>query len=88
MQPSDPRLKPMIKYLTDETLPVSNNEARPIQLQSADFLLIKGVLYHLFTPPGRGPRADRVYLQLVIPGYLVFEVLQRHHDNPLAGHPE
>ena len=87
MQAKDPSLKPMIKYLTDGILPDCNNEARPIQLQSADFPLIKGVLYHLFTPPGKGPRTERVYLQLVIQGDLVFEVLQRHHDELLEGHP-
>ena len=86
-QSEDRLLGPIRENLQKGVLPEDTKLARKIQLQSADFLLIDGILYHLGARPGKGKRADRTYLQLAVPQDLVITILKQYHDDPLAGHP-
>ena len=69
----------------DGSLPESHKVARNLILQSADYTVVDGLLFH-----SRVARAKRVknlnQYQLALPQALVKTVLQYYHDNPLSGH--
>ena len=44
------------------------------------------LLYHLYFPRGKGPRANRIIKQLVVPETLKHDVLLAYHDSLLIGH--
>ena len=63
-QSSDPECSLIIKYLTLGILPQSDMHARSILLRQEDYIMIDGLLYHIFTPTGSKPGAQA---HLVIP---------------------
>ena len=62
-QQHDPECKLIIRYLTMGTLPQGDTDARSILLRQEDYIMIEGLLYHIFTPTGSEPSAQA---QLVI----------------------
>ncbi len=85
LQQSDPTLRPLIVYLTDKTLPPSQKEARKLLLESADYHLLAGLLFH--SRIARSKRTKQLgHYQLVIPQVMIKTVLQLYHDSPLGGH--
>lgn len=80
MQRQDEDLLPYIEYLESETIPVDNKIARSVILQSQDYILENGILFHLYFPRGKGHKADRMIKQLVIPKSLKDDVLRSYHD--------
>ena len=82
-QMRDPECKLIIKYLTLGTLPDSDTDARSILLRQEDYIIIDGLLYHIFTPTGSKPSAQA---QLVIPQNLKVHFLRLYHDNDLGAH--
>jgi len=58
-----PDFGPMLAYLDRGLLPSSDDVARKIVLNSQEYVLHQGILYHLYTPRTR--RLDRVLPPLV-----------------------
>jgi RNA:NAD 2'-phosphotransferase (TPT1/KptA family) len=85
-QKNDPYCIKRIDYLKKGLLPQDDKEARKIILESADLELVNGVLCHKYYTKGKGPKAQRMITQVVIPSELVPDILQNLHDRNLAGH--
>ena len=86
LQQTDPVLQKYINYLKNGTLSDDDKIARTVVLESADYVLDQGILYHLYYPRGKGHKIDRVLKQLVIPETLKHEVLLSYHDAVTADH--
>ena len=85
LQRKDRSLLPIISYLEDDDLPDSQKEARRILLESNDYAIIDGILYHSrVTKNKRNKMMD--HYQIVIPESLIETVLKVVHDSPLGGH--
>ena len=50
----DSQLKTYLDYLTKGVLPDDSKTARTIILESPDYVVDGGVLYHLYYPRGKG----------------------------------
>ena len=85
-QQSDPKLQPLSMYLQNGILPDDPKLARAVVVESADYVLDEGILYHLYYPRGKGHKLDRVVKQLVVPHQLQNDVLRSYHDSITAGH--
>ena len=86
LQMADRQCKPFIDYLESGCLPEEDKLARRLILESQDYLLQNGVLYHLYYPRGQGHRSDRVVRQLVVPFSLRNDLLLSFHDSLIGGH--
>ena len=86
LQQQDPYCQPILAYKLNGTLPEDKRAARKIILEADDYLLIDGILHHLWYAPGKGPKEERVVKQLVLPLTLRERVLAALHDSPCAGH--
>ena len=86
LQQSDIVLQKYINYLKNGTIPDDDKTARTIVIESADYILDNGILYHLYYPRGKGHKIDRVVRQLVVPQTLKHDVLLSYHDAITAGH--
>ena len=83
----DEELKPIMMFLEDQTnLPSDDKKARALVLQAPDYSLHEGVLYHHHYIRGKGPKADCLCQQIVVPKALRDDVLRSYHDSPLGGH--
>ena len=76
--------KPILEYLKYEILPRNQKEARAIILGGEDYVIINGILYHIFTP--LGSKAAETKAQLVVPRAMVETILEIHHDTSFSGH--
>ncbi len=85
-QNDDSQLKQIIDYLRSGKLPDDDTDARHIILESQDYIIEHDVLYHLFYPRGKGPKAERLIKQLVVPQLLRNDVLLSNHDTLTGGH--
>ena len=83
-QGSDSFCKPILEYLRYKILPRDQKEARAIILREEDYVIINGLLYHIFTP--LGSKAAETKAQLVVPREMVSTILQLHHDTSFSGH--
>ena len=84
-QQEDPILRGYITYLTTGTVTGIDEEIKPLLLDLDNYVVIRGILYHLWTI--RTPNRKReVRVQLVVPQPLRSAVLAAHHDSVLAGH--
>jgi hypothetical protein len=84
-QQQDPVMVGYITYLTNGTMSGVPEEIKPLLLDLDNYVVIRGILYHLWkirTPN----RRKEVRLQLVVPKPLRPQILAAHHDNILAGH--
>ncbi len=85
LQALDPVLKPIIEYLSSKTLPQSQKAARKVILESADYHMIGGILFH--SRVARSKRTKELsHYQLVLPAVMIKTVLSLFHDSPLGGH--
>ncbi len=82
-QARDQECKLIIKYLTIGVLPDSDTDARSILLRQEDYIMIDGLLFHIFTPTNSKPA---IQAQLVIPQNLKVHFLRLHHDSDLGAH--
>jgi len=88
-QRADSKLMKIIDYIENQKLPtdLNNGDERRFIADSHEYVVDDdGLLYHLYTPRGKGLRADRLIKQLVVPDSLKHEVLLGYHDSLLAGH--
>ena len=83
-QRMDPQISPILDYLLYGKLPQDKQEMRSVLLRQEDYIIIEGILFHLFT--SHGPQRSRASAQLVVPRNLRLSLLKQHHDNALGGH--
>ena len=76
----------MIRYKENQVLPVDDNVARRLILESHDFEVEKGLLYHFYYPRGKGHKTERLIKQLVVPLNLRDDVLRSYHYAITACH--
>ena len=71
---------PMIRYLEFGELPGNDQDARKIVIESTEYALCDGLLFHYYQPRSRGP--SRTYInQLVVPRKLRQRILESYHDD-------
>ena len=88
-QRADDNLNNIILYLENQTLPsdLSDEDLKRFIAESHEYVIDDDkLLYHLYTPRGKGLKADRIVKQLVVPSSLKHEILLSYHDSLLAGH--
>ena len=85
LQRQDDSLQTLITYLESDELPSNSKNARRLLIESDDYVLIDGTLYHLFYPKNKRG-ADGCHLQLVVPDKLKYKVLSSLHDDITMGH--
>ena len=77
--------KPILQYLEDGELPADPKLARKIVAESQYYIIVDGLLYHLFYHGSRGiPKGDRLVRQLAVPESYRAQALEAFHDS-LAG---
>ena len=86
LQGEDPYCQPLLAFKRHEALPQDDKFPRKLVLEAEDYVLIEGLLHHLWYPPGKGPKEERVVQQLVLPLKLRERVLSSLHDHTCAGH--
>ena len=86
LQLNDPELGPIIRFLEDQQLPEDERLAVEIRRTAPDYQIIDGVLHFNYAPKGKGPRADRVVKQLMVPHVLRDDLLKSYHDSPIGCH--
>ena len=86
LQGEDPYCQPLLAFKRHGALPQDDKLARKLVLEAEDYVLIEGLLHHLWYPPGKGPKEERVIQQLVLPLKLRERVLSSLHDHACAGH--
>ena len=78
-QLKDPELCPLIKYLSDGTLPADDYKAKQVATQAPLFTLLHDVLY--FVDPKQKHRK-----RCVVPRQTRERLMEEHHSGPMAGH--
>ena len=86
MQLADPQSAPFMAYAEDNVLPPDDKLARRLLLESQDYVMDNGLLFHLYYPRGQGHRIERLVKQLVFPFPLRNDILLSFHDSLLGGH--
>jgi hypothetical protein len=77
-----PDLAPVWRYLTKGDLPADDQAARRIVIEAADYMVIDGRLYHLYTPRTKNlQRAVAVVKQMCVPTALRARLAQELHDD-------
>ena len=82
----DPAYADIINYLTRGTLPSDDKAARKTLLESENYTLDEGLLYHLHLPRSRHLTTKSLLKRLAVPHSLVDAVLRNYHDAILCGH--
>ena len=85
MQEQDKQFMHIREFLQFGTLPNDSAAAAKVLKLQNDYFLHDGILYHVWIAPGKGPKASRSHVQLVIPSKMVQAVLSETHDAPLLG---
>ena len=85
LQRTDSLLGPMIVYLETNVLPKSQKKARKLLLESSDYTLLDGLLFHSHVSKSLRSRNINQY-QLVLPEIMIKTVLGLYHDSPMSGH--
>ena len=84
LQRHDPELHRLISHLDSNILPRSQKQSSRILLESFDYVLIEGLLWH-----SRVQKAKRTkqldHFQLVIPDTMIKTVIQLYHNTPMSG---
>ena len=66
---------PMIRYKENQDLPVDDNVPRRLILESHDYEVENGLLFHFYYPRGKGHKTEMLIKQLVVPLNLRDDVL-------------
>jgi transposase InsO family protein len=74
------------KYLADDEIPDDPKLCRLLNNDKQDYIIEAGVLYHLYSPRGKGTQSERLVKQLVVPQALKNDILLSYHDSLLGGH--
>ena len=74
-QLQDEETGPMISYKENQDLPVDDNVARRLMLESHGYEVENGLLFHFYYPRGKGHKTERLIKQLVVPLNLRDDVL-------------
>ena len=85
LQRHDPELHRLISYLDSNILPRSQKQARRILLESNDYVLIDGLLWHSRVQKAKRTKQLDQY-QLVLPDTMIKTVIQLYHNTPMSGH--
>ena len=85
LQRKDSEYGKFVSYLDKGELPKSQKEARKLLLQSPDFMLINGLLFHSRIAKSKRAKNLKNY-QLVLPAVVVKTVISMYHDSSLGGH--
>ena len=83
-QHQDRFCKQLILFLEKDMLPSNKEDARRVLLREYDYVMYKGVLWHVWTPIPSYQNDH--FLRLVIPKSLVETVLEIGHTATFAGH--
>ena len=78
-QRKDPKIRELIKYVEDGTLPCDEKQCHRVVAQWTFFALVDGVLFHVDPKRKHQKRA-------VVPDHLREEIMQSVHGGPFAGH--
>ena len=74
-QLQDEETGPMIRYKENQDLPVYNNVPRRLILESHNYEVKNGLLFHFYYPKVKGHKTERLIKQLVVPLNLRDDVL-------------
>ena len=85
LQAQDSQYSDLLAYLNHGTIPTNLDKRHEVLTTQAHYFLNDGVLFHIWTKAGKGHRATRTQVQLVVPRPLVQTVLEINHDSPLFG---
>ncbi|CAC5361631.1 unnamed protein product [Mytilus coruscus] len=85
LQRKDSDYGKFVSYFDKGELPKSQKEARKLLLQSPDFMLINGLLFHSRIAKSKRAKNLKNY-QLVLPAVVVKTVISMYHDSSLGGH--
>ena len=76
----------IIEYLENDTLPENDKRAKVVAYTSQQYIIWKGVLYHVYEPRRKGvPKSENCIRQLAVPKPLRKEVLMSAHDTKIGG---
>ncbi len=70
LQNSDSQLKPLIAYLLSDELPFQRKQGKDILIESQDYVIDDGMLFHFYYPRGKQRDVTNAIKQLVIPSAL------------------
>ena len=78
--------KHIYEYLASHTLPNDKKLAHTVVVESSQYALLDGFLYHFYQPRVKGlPAAQRLVRQLALPGPCRPDVLRSFHDSHAGG---
>lgn len=78
--------KHIFEYLENDALPNDKKLGNKIVIESSQYGLLNGVLYHFYQPRVKGlPAAQRLVRQLALPGPVREDVLRSFHDSHAGG---
>ena len=86
LQKERPDFKHIYEYLTSQTLPVVKKLTHTVVIESSQYALHDGVLYHFYQPRVKGLPAEQwLVRQLALPGLCRQDVLRSFHDSHAGG---
>ncbi|MES9879780.1 MAG: DDE-type integrase/transposase/recombinase [Sedimenticola sp.] len=83
LQRNDPKLKDIIDFLENDTLPENVTDARRVQIESQNYVMDGNdnkILFHFYFPRGKKENIDNAIKQLALPGSLIGDILKGFHD--------
>ncbi|CAC5422384.1 unnamed protein product [Mytilus coruscus] len=85
LQVRDPYFGPFISYFDQNKLPSSQKAARKLLLETPNYDMVDGLLFHTRTAKCKRTKLFTSY-QLALPEVAIKTVLRLYHDSPLGGH--
>ncbi|CAC5371949.1 unnamed protein product [Mytilus coruscus] len=85
LQVRDPYFGPFISYFEQNKLPSSQKAARKLLLETPNYDMVDGLLFHTRTAKCKRTKLFTLY-QLALPEVAIKTVLRLYHDSPLGGH--
>ncbi|VDI00912.1 Hypothetical predicted protein [Mytilus galloprovincialis] len=85
LQVRDPYFGPFISYFEQNKLPSSQKAARKLLLETPNYDMVDGLLFHTRTAKCKRTKLFTSY-QLALPEVAIKTVLRLYHDSPLGGH--
>jgi hypothetical protein len=84
-QRADPSLAPILQFLEHGIMTSSKKKMYRALKDIAEYLLVDGILYHIYTPPGKHA-ASLSKQQIVVPQNWKATIIKHCHDIPISGH--